>query len=491
MRRSWKLAVALFFLAGMAQGRQIPSAVQERIDVLDYWISTRIHDEELPSITIAVVDDQRIVWSKAYGLADVEAGRPATTRTLYRIASVTKLFTASAILQLRDAGKLQLDDPVAKHLPSFRPKDPCAAGATLRSNAQPIDCADQPPITIRQLLTHTSGLPREGTSPYWNDLDFPTEEELLRELQSEEAIHEPGTDYKYSNLGVSLLGQVVEAVSGERWATYVRRHILDPLGMTATEPEPRPDNPLMSQGYGERLPGKGRDRERFVDSRGLAASANIASNVEEMAKFLALQFRSGAAGGSQILRGSTLREMQRVHWLNSSWSSGRGLGWAIRRVENDTRVWHSGSVNGFRSYVVTVPAKKIGVVVLANAEGSDPGRFADQALAIVAPAIVASRPAAPRAAADPAWRRYVGDYSFERDRMRIMLLDGRLAMVDPTDDNPWESRVVLEPVSENVFREVGGGSNGELLRFEVDAAGKVTRVWDTNFYWWPAKRTAD
>src|SRR5262249_3920672 len=144
---------------------------------------------------------------------------PATPDTLFRIASITKTFTATAIMQLRDQGKLQLDDPVTKHLPSFavRPREPGGQ-----------------PITIRHLLTHVSGLPREADAPYWMNDQFPTREDIAKALSDLEQVFAAESRWKYSNLAVAVAGQIVSVVSGQPWDRYVTQHILDPLGMAAT-----------------------------------------------------------------------------------------------------------------------------------------------------------------------------------------------------------------------------------------------------------------
>ena len=151
------------------------------------------------------------MWAAGFGEADPARHAPATPDTLYRIASITKLFTATSILQLRDAGALQLDDPVTRHLPWF---------------AVPSRHADAPPITIRHLITHTSGLPREAAFPYWTEGEFPTPERLREGLARQEAVLPTETRWKYSNLALALAGEVVAAASGEPYADYVAAHVL-------------------------------------------------------------------------------------------------------------------------------------------------------------------------------------------------------------------------------------------------------------------------
>ena len=303
--------------------------VAAALTVLDSWIAATVAQREQPGLSIGVVYDQELIWAKGYGYADVERRVPATPSTIYRIASISKLFTATAIMQLRDAGKLRLDDPVSERLPWFSIKQTYDGG---------------PPITIRQLITHTSGLPRELSGVNWSDLTFPGREELRRVLPGQATTFAPETEWKYSNLAVSLAGEVVAQVSGETWPQYVERHILQPLGMTATRAAPARDTPGLAIGYGRRVPGRARGVEPFVDTGAEAPAANLASNVEDLARFVSLQFREGPSGGAQVLQGSTLREMQRVQWLRPDWRRGWALGFWIRRVDDQVRIGHTGSL---------------------------------------------------------------------------------------------------------------------------------------------------
>ena len=269
-----------------------------------------------PGLSVGVVYDQSLVWGAGYGLADIERGTPTDTETIYRIASLTKLFTSTAIMQLRDRGLLQLDDPVKRHLPWFSIRNPYP---------------DSPQITIRHLLTHASGLPREAAFPYWNagELgEFPSRDQIQATVADQELALPPASNWKYSNLGLTLAGQIVEAVAGIPYADYVSKQILRPLGMKSTAVEAiDPDHPRFAAGYGRRLPNGTREISPYTDCRGIGPAANMASSVEDLARFMMLQFRDGPRNrGKQILAGSTLREMQRVHWLNEDWSA--GAAWA-------------------------------------------------------------------------------------------------------------------------------------------------------------------
>jgi CubicO group peptidase (beta-lactamase class C family) len=466
--------VLAVLLSGAPAAAQPPSSLAQKpevaatIQVLDAWIDATATAREEPGLSIGIVYDQDLIWAKGYGFADRDKRVPATASTLYRIASVSKLFTATAIMQLRDAGKLQLDDPVAKYLPWFR----------IRGTQR-----DAPAITIRHLLTHTSGLPRELPLPYWNDLKFPSREDVIRLAPELEAVFPPEVEYKYSNLALAIVGEIVAAVSGEPYPQYIEHHVLKPIGMRATRVSPDPTTPGLAVGYRKRVPGEPREAEDFIDARGLTPAANLASSVEDLARFVALQFRDGPAGGPQVLKGSTLREMHRVQWLRPDWQSGQGLGFWIRHVGQQVRVGHDGAAPGYKSQIEMVPAEKFGVIVLINGYDADPLFYANQALDIVGPAVArAVEKPKPAPVADPAWSAYVGTYTWKHVDAQIMVLNGELTMIAPDASNPWDARVRLTPVAPHTFKMVGGSNNGELLKFDVDTHGNATKFTAGSYY---------
>ena len=444
-----------------------PPEAAADIELLCAWIEARMAYRDEPGLSIGIVHDQELVWARGFGYADVANRVAASPTTRYRIASVTKLFTSTAILLLRDAGKLQLDDPVDGHLPWFniRQRHP-----------------DAPPITIRHLLTHTAGLPREAAFPYWTDADFPTRAQVRATLPRQETAYPTETRWKYSNLALALAGEIVAAASGRDYEEFVQQRILDPLGMSATLVRPpRPDDPRLAVGYGRRLPGA----ERAVlgsatDFAGIAFAANMTSTVADLAKFAQLQFRDWPAGSAQILRGSTLREMQRVHWLDPNWKQGWGIGFKVLRRQDVTYIGHSGWAPGQHSQILLCPADKTGVIVLGNAHDCDPMRYCEMAFQWVLPAVRGNAAPEPQPATpDPGWQRYVGRYRDAWSDTQVMIRNGELVMLDPSADDPLQTLATLTPVAEHVFRyESGDGSSpvGELAVFELDAAGKVQRL---------------
>ena len=438
--------------------------VHSAVDLLSAWIEAQMAYADQPGLSIGIVHDQELVWAAGFGRARLEPDRPATPDTLYRIASITKLFTSTAVLQLRDAGRLQLDDPIAKHLPWF-------------SIGQPH--ADAPVITIRHLLTHTAGLPREAGFPYWTDGDFPTVEKVRERLPQQRAALPTETEWKYSNLGLTLAGEIVAVVSGRPYAEYVVQHVLEPLGMKRTfVATPAADHPDLAVGYTRRLPGSPRTPAPHTDGRGITAAANMTTCVSDLARFAMLQFRGGAAGGAQILKASTLREMHRPHWVEPDWAAGWGLGFRILRQNGKTYVGHGGALRGYRTQVQLCPAERIGVVVLTNADDGNPLQYTDKAFQWVAPAIL--KVVAPAPAAPPAgWERYAGRYRNSWGDAQVLVVDGRLAMLDPSQPDPMLTVSWLHPAGEHAFRletRNGFGANGEPVVFELDGGGRVRRV---------------
>jgi CubicO group peptidase (beta-lactamase class C family) len=469
-----RVTISLLLIAAAAVSHAETKVFAENPDiagplkVLDAWIQAAVTSREEPGLSIAIVHDQDLIWSKGYGYANVEKRIPATPSTLYRIASISKVFTSTALLQLRDAGKLHLDDPVSKYLPWFQVKEP-----------KP----DTRPITIWHLITHTSGLARELPMYYWNDLKFPSREEMMQLVLEEPAVFPPETEYKYSNLALAIAGEVVAAVSGEPYKKYVEDHILKPLGMSSTLIEPSPREPNLAVGYRRHAPGVPREVEDFIDARALTPSAGLASNVNDLAKFVSMQFRDGPTGGSQILKGSTLREMQRVQWLKPDWQSGQGVGFGIRHVGNQTRVGKDGAAPGYKSLMEWIPAEKLGVIVLINGYDADPTYYVNQVLNVLGPAVVRAT-AKPRLTPlpDPSWTKYVGTYEWKHVEAQIMIADGELILFSPESASPWESRVRLTPVSPDTFKMIGGPNDGELLKFELDKNGHVIRFTASSYF---------
>ena len=263
--------------------------------VLEVWLQAEIDYRDQPGCVVGIVYDKELIYAKAFGYADVASKRPMTTDALFHIGSQSKTFTTIAVLQLQEQGKLRLDDPVNKYVPGFAVKT---------------GCHDAAPITIFQLLTHTSGLLSEGTKTmHWSDLDFPTREHIDEQIKAVDVAFPSGTKRKYSNLGVTLAGRIVENVSGKSFKDYVIENILLPLQMHSTYVElPNEQLPRLATGYGRRMPDGKREVMPFWDARGMAAAFGMFSNVTDLAKYVAWQMRLAEATEKEVLEPTTWRD---------------------------------------------------------------------------------------------------------------------------------------------------------------------------------------
>ena len=424
------------------------------------WAEGQLRARGLPGMAVGVVSDQRLVWATGFGLANVSQRTPMTPQTKFRMASHSKLFTAIAVMQLRDQGKLHLHDPVAKHLPWF-------SVASSRS--------DDPPITIEELLTHSSGLPREAAD-HWTTLKFPTREELIALTPRRQPPYPAETRWKYSNLAYTLAGMVVEQVSGQTWADYVTQHIYQPLGMVNSSVDK--EVPGLATGYGRRMPDGSRVVMPFVDARGMAAATGVTSTVEDMARFVSAQFRKGPAGGDRILSTASLREMHRVRMLENNWTRGNGIGFSVSRNRDKVYVGHGGSYPGYITNTLIDLHGKVGVIVLTNAQDGDAGAISTQLMNTVGEAVAKAAGTAPaKVKWDPAWSRFAGLYRGRGGDQHVVELKEKLVIINPeatTLDSPTE----LEPIGDGTFRftaPVGNGPVGEIVRF-VEENGRVVRM---------------
>jgi len=424
------------------------------------WMEGQIAYRGLPGIAVGVVHDQELIWSQGFGFADVQAKLPMTGTTKFRVASNSKLFTAIAIMQLREEGKVGLDDPVVKHLPWFKAKP---AGD------------DDGPITIEQLLSHSSGLPREA-GDHWTSYRFPTREEIQQQFSERQAAFAPSVRWKYSNLAYAIAGLVVEQASGQPWAVYVERNIFKPLHMQDSSVDQ--NVPGLAVPYGRRMPDGTREKLPFVDARGMGAAAGVTSTVEDLAKFISAQFRCGPRGPGQIVSGGSWRELLRVRSVEENWASGSGLGFDVKRVKDRTYIGHAGGYPGNTTQTLIQLDDKVGVIVLTNTNDSGPGDIANQLMATVGKAVAKAAPAKPATVAwDPAWARFAGLYRGRGGDQQVVLLNKKFVLITPNATD-IDSSVTLEPLGDGRFRytaPTGGGVVGEVVRF-VEEPGRPMRM---------------
>jgi CubicO group peptidase (beta-lactamase class C family) len=445
----------------------------EALHLIDVWLDSVQAYERLPALSAAIVQDEKTIWSKGYGTLDAAHKIPATGRTLYSICSISKLFTSVALMQLWEQGRVRLDEPLTTYIP----------WATLQSVQQ-----DSVPITLRSLLSHSAGLPRESDFPYWSapDFVFPTHDEIVAKISRQTPLWPASRWYQYSNLGLALVGETVSAVSGEAYADYAQRHVLDPLQLMDTHPF----MPLSL--YGKRLAvgwsaltrdGK-RELLRPFDARGMAPAAGYVSTVEDLARFASWQLRLLRTETPEILRASTLREMQRVQFTDPAWKVTRGLGFGLTRKGEQTYVGHGGDCPGYHSVLSLRPATRTAVAaILTGAE--HPGSYAASVFELLDKRKDWNFKA-PLPAKDVDLEVYAGRYSNQPWNAEFVVVPwaGGLAVLSLPSLDPAADLVVLKAKGADAFRVVrADGSEADEVRFERDASGRVIRFVEfSNFF---------
>jgi CubicO group peptidase (beta-lactamase class C family) len=348
--------LAMCLLAGCAtrEDRMQPTTIDARIEQL-----MARYDGAVPGASLLVVRDGEAVVRRGYGLSDLEQGLEAGPATNYRLASVTKQFTAAAILLLAQDGRLGIDDPVRKWLPSL----PRAAGA----------------ITLRHLLTHSSGLVDYEDLMAADYAGQIRDAGVLQLLEGEDrTCFVPGSAYRYSNSGYALLALVVEKASGETFQEFLRQRIFEPLGMHDTLAYVRggPDVPHRAYGYSEvdgDAVGGGASGRHWTRSDQSSTSAvlgdgGIYSSIDDLARW------DAALYDDRLLSDASrkLAFSPQVQVTGEPYEAGYGFGW---RITCDT-LWHSGETIGFRNVIVRWPARRLTVVLLSNRNDPEPYRTA-------------------------------------------------------------------------------------------------------------------
>jgi serine beta-lactamase-like protein LACTB len=345
-------AVALLLVlpaAGRAQAQtDPPKEYAAAVDALDRFIAREVADKRLPALSIALVDDQKIVWARGYGFADADKKKPATADTVYRVGSVSKLFTDIAVMQLVEQGKLDLDAPVTKYLPDFKP----------------ISKYDKP-ITLRMLMSHRSGLVREPPAGNYFDPSVRDLDRTVRSLNETELLFEPGTKTKYSNAGIAVVGLVVEQTQNQRFARHLHNRVLDPLGMTRSAFEPTLDlNKDLAAAVMWTYDGREFPAPTF--ELGMAPAGSMYSTVNDLGRFLSALFAGGKGPGGQLLRAETLRQMLTPQFAKEGDKTGFGIGFNIAELDGHKRIGHGGAIYGFATELAALPDDKLGAVVVSS-----------------------------------------------------------------------------------------------------------------------------
>ena len=408
-------------------------------------------EQRIPSISAGAIGNGELVWQEALGLADVEGGREATPDTQYRVGSITKTFTAVAVMQLRDSGALDLDDPLSEYVPE------AAHGAP----------------TLRRLLTHLSGLQRELPGHVWETLESPDRAGLVSGLAEAEQVLRPGARWHYSNLAFALLGEVVARRSGLEYEDYVGERLLRPLGLERTtfEQTQPAANGYLVEPYADVV-----RPEQNVIKGAFAAAGSLWSTTGDLACWATFL----VDGNDAVLARESVEEMRRFQAMADleEWKLGWGLGVSLMREGDRLFVGHGGAMPGFLAGLAVSPKERSGAVVLVNSGAGVKIDELTRKLAVKAVEAYAAEPERwqPTEAIPPELEPLLGRWWTEGHEVVISVRNGRLELRDPTAA-PSLPPSVFEPAGDDRYRGVSGPEEGELLEVVRDGSGQVTKLY--------------
>ncbi len=334
----------------------IDPIIQQRLEKIDPMMNKVIEISRIPGMSVGVVVDGKVVFSKGYGVRNFSETSPVTDNSLFAIGSCSKAFTTFAIGQLVDEGMIAWDDPVIKYIPEFRLHDIHATHH----------------LTIKDLVTHRSGLPRHDF--VWYNSKF-SRSELLNRLQHLEPTSDIREKFQYNNLMYAVAGLVIERLTGQTWEEFIQNRIFDPIGMNLSNFSV--DDSQQSNDYASPHSERNEKTEiiPFRNLSNIGPAGSINSSAADMVKWVQLQLSEGNVEGKHLINKATLQEMHIVQMPmpplpseETPYMFGYGLGWMTGLHKGHYTVAHGGGIDGFISSVVLFPKEKIGVVVLTNSD---------------------------------------------------------------------------------------------------------------------------
>ncbi len=453
--------------------------LRELAPYLSRWLATQVEVQQVPGAQVAVRLGGELVLSEAYGDADQATGEALTTDHLFRVASHSKTFTAVAVMQLVEAGRLRLDDTVADLLDDYVHTP--LAGAT-----------------VRELLSHTAGAIRDGVdADFWQlDRPFPDADTLRTVVAEHGATYQPQEHFKYSNIGYGVLGAIIERLTGTDYVSHITSAVLEPLGLERTSPElaeaQEEGSPRLVTGHSRP---HGRSRARVTvgnpTTGALASATGFVSTAEELSRF----FSSLAVGQDGLLTDRSLRLMQRAESTvpRGGDTETYGLGIIGAKIGDRKTIGHSGGFPGQITRTLVDPKGGLTVCVLTNAVD---GPAESLAIGLVELIDLLTTPATdwqklPEGVTEADLKRLTGRYCCLWGETDVVYGGGRLVMLDPTSPSPVAAAQELRALDATTLRvqdKDGFGASGEEIPFDVDEDGTVTRMRVTGVSSWPQEQ---
>ncbi len=428
-------------------------ALERASSYIKGWLKFNYERDDIPGFVVAIAHNGKIIFNEAYGYANLEKKEKLTPQHLFRIASHSKTFTATAVMQLQEQGKLRIDDYAANYLPWLKKhKD-------VRWHK----------VTVRQLLSHGAGVIRDGLkSGYWElSYPFPDEGEFRNEILSADLVIDNNTKLKYSNFGYTLLGMIVTEISGMPYNQYVTENIVKPLSLINTGPEfSKTIESKLVTGYSKMGPHKKRLPVANIDTHAMSPATGFYSNSEDLCKY----FSAHLLGTGKLLSDESKKEMRRVQWQaeNTREKSEYGLGIEIEYVNKHRLLGHGGGFPGHITNSFFDPDNQLVVIVLTNANGSRVVRIAKGVIKVLDYFQKGKKPAK--------WEKYEGRYMNLWSNRDVVAVGEKLVLTTADSWEPFEEAEELEHVKDDTFRIAKAdsfSSFGENVEFKLGTNEKV------------------
>jgi len=438
-RSTWRVRSAAIVAAlvicpvagGPAMAQSVPRPVtigpdatyEPVVRALSAFIERERKAKGIRALSIALVDDQRTVWSAGFGEEDPAMHRAADANTVYRVGSVSKLFTDIGVMQLVEQGAVDLDAPVQRYLPDFAPRNPSGRA-----------------ITLRQLMSHFSGLVREPSAGHYFDDSGTSLAATVASLNGTSLVYPPETRRKYSNAGIAVVGYLLERQGSQPFAAYLKSNVLQRLGLQSSAFEPEPA--LVARlAKGEMWTLHQRSFEAPTFQLGMSPAGSMYSTMPDLARFMSVLFAGGRGAGGDVVRRETLESMWRPQFARAGAKEGAGLGFQVSQYEGKRMVSHGGAIYGFATELAALPDEKLGVAVSASKDGMNAltTRIAEEALRLM----LANRQGRPlpriEATAEPSLasaRAMAGTYARGATVVDVVARDSTLTLTSTAIDHP-------------------------------------------------------
>ena len=441
--------------------------IKSSLHLIDNWLDYQVYIKEIPGLAVGIAVEDELIFKKEYGYANLEEKKSLTDKHLFRVASHSKLFTATAIMMLYHEGKLSIDDKISKYLPWFN---------SVQDKQLEL-------IRIRHILTHSSGITRDGNTGHWLNFKFPTLEEIKAQFHEKISFFEPSETMKYSNFGYALLGQIIEEVSGQSYTDFIQKYILSPLGMQNTAVDVDETNMARhATGYKRRWPNQKRKPYDHMPAKILKAATGLSSTVEDLIKF----YQAHMFGNETLIPDYIKREMQRTQF--KKFGGEYGFGFFLLKIGDTTLIGHGGGYPGFTTQSGLIQDQKIVVVILSNAVDGSVGILLNGIVKILNKLKKNREKFLVKEKEDrPDFSNIIGFYgSGDWDTPLYSQIGSKLVSIAPVLDNPLEFFIIYKhdkdfkftipkgfPSSGQPFEFVDGSDGEKIL---IDAhQGKIIR----------------